>query len=286
MTATLTASGSTSHTLPTLRALALADARRFARHPLFLLGATLLLILAVVSAIQAKGDPSPLFGTLMIAFFLGVFGFAVAHRLTTALRRSSDLADTAPVGERPRTAALCLACLVPASVATVMTVFMIVSGQLWPPVGDPANAPVAWFSHEPDLAIWATLIALGPVAALGGSLLGVAVARWAPFRGSALLGVVVLVVGCAMPSEASTPWRALPPWTTLWDEHVDEHGKLASSNLITGVVPQWYLGYVLCLCGLAVVAALLHAPGNRRPLLWSGAALALGAAGFFLLSVA
>ena len=57
---------------------------------------------------------------------------------------------------------------------------------------------MTWFGDYPATDVVATLFAVGPVATLGGPLLGVAVARWAPFRGSALLGVVVLVVATAM----------------------------------------------------------------------------------------
>ena len=272
--------------LPTLLSLARADARRFARHPLFLFGAGALLALVIASLFQeGSGDPAPLWPTLLVAFFLGVFGFVVAHRLTTSLRRSGDLAETSPVGQRQRTAALCLACLVPASAGTLFVIYLVVAGQIWPPVGSPASAPVAWFGDEPDLAILAALVALGPVAALGGPLLGVAVARWAPFRGSALLGMVVLVVATSLPSSSPAPWRALPPWAVLADEFVGSNGKVASSSLVEGVSPQWYLGYVLCLCGLAAVAALLRDPINRRPLCVVGALLALGAIGCFSLAV-
>jgi hypothetical protein len=269
----------------TLLTLARADARRFARHPLFVFGAGFLGVLVVAALFQRDTGPSPMTPTVLIAFFLGVFGFVVAHRLTTSLRRSGDLVGTLPVGDRQRTAALCLACLVPAAVASVIVAFMIIEGAIWPPEGIPASKPVAWFADEPDLAILAALIALGPVAALGGPLLGVAVARWAPFRGSALVTVVLLVFGTAMPSAAASPWRAIPPWAVLADEFVDENGKLSSSSLVPDVSPQWYLGYVLCLCGLAVVAALLRDPVSRRPLVWTGIGLTVAAIGCFALTV-
>ena len=119
----------------------------------------------------------------------------------------------------------------------------------------------------------ATLIAMGPVAALGGPLLGVAVARWAPFRGSALIGVVTLVFLTALPSESASPWRLLSAWPILVDEHVNnENGPVVRSNFVPDVEPIWALLYLLCLCGLAVVAALLRDPGHRRPLLIAGAA--------------
>ena len=46
----------------------------------------------------------------------------------------------------------------------------------------------------------------------------------------------------------------------------------------------WVLGYVLCLCGLAVVAALLRDRANRRQLLWTGGALALCAVACFAMA--
>jgi hypothetical protein len=270
---------------PTLLSLARADARRFARHPLFIFGVLCLAALAVSSVVQqSSGDADTMAGALLIAFALGVFGFVIAHRLTTSLRRSGDLADTAPVSQRQRTAALCLACLVPALAATLMTVFMIVTGALWPPEGATPDAPVAWFGDEPDIEMLAILIAAGPVAALGGPLLGVAVARWAPFRGSALLGVVLLIMAAVMPSEAPGAWRALTPWAALVDLVV-VNSQLISSSIVDDVSPQWYLGFVLCLCGLAAVAALLRDPIGRRPYLWTGLALVVGAAGCYAMAV-
>ena len=60
---------------------------------------------------------------------------------------------------------------------------------------------MAWFGDYPTVDVIAVLLAMGPVATLGGPLLGVAVARWAPFRGSALVGVVVLVVADRHPGQ-------------------------------------------------------------------------------------
>jgi hypothetical protein len=269
----------------TLLALARAEARRYARHPLFLMAVGLLLLSMVEGVRQQEQNGSPMNGALLIAFLLGVFGFVVAHRLTTSVRRAGDLVSTTPVGSQQRTVGMLFACLVPAAAGSVFMVYMLVSMAIWPPVGLPADAHVAWFRDESDLAVLATLIALGPVAALGGPLLGVAVARWAPFRGSALVGVVTLVFLTALPSGSSLPWRVLPPWPTLYDEHANDREQLTDSSLIPDVAQGWVLVYLLCLCGLAVVAALLRDPPHRRALLWVGGALALGAIGSFLLAV-
>ena len=186
-----------------VRALASVEAKRFARHPLFLLGIAIMLVPMVAVVWQRELDANPMTGTLFIAFLIGVFGFIVAHRLTTSLLRTRDLAGTTPVGRQQRTLALCLACLVPATAGVVVAIFMLVTAAIWTPVGDPVTAHVAWFRDDSAIDVLATLVAMGPVAALGGPLLGVTVARWAPFRGSALIAVVTLVFLTALPSEAS-----------------------------------------------------------------------------------
>lgn len=272
---------------PTVRALAWVEAKRFARHPLFLLGLAIILIpMGDTLVRQNGGGANPMVGTLYIAFLIGVLGFVVAHRLTTSMLRTRDLATTAPVNRQERTLAMCLACLVPAIAGVAVAVFMLVTAAVWVPVGDPPSATVAWFRDYPAVDVLSTLVAMGPVAALGGPLLGVAVASWAPFRGSALLGVVTLVFLTMVPSELATPWRALSAWPTLVDEHIVEGGgPIVRSTFVPGVEPIWVLGYLLCLCGLAVVAALLRDPGRRRQLLGAGAGLTVGALGFFLLAV-
>jgi hypothetical protein len=270
----------------TLLALARADAVRYARHPLFLLPSAVLLVAALADAVQQKGGGTdPLTGTLLIAFLLGVFGFVVAHRLTTSLVRTRDIAETVPVDRQLRTLALCLACLVPAAAGALMAAYMVLSNALWPPDGDPSRLPVTWFSDYPAVDVLAALIAMGPVAALGGPLLGVAVARWAPFRGSALLGVVILVVWTVFPASSETGGHArlISAWPVLYNENV-VHGKIISTTFVTEIEPVWALGWVLCLCGLAVVAALLREPAHRRPLLITGAMLTAAAAACFVLA--
>jgi hypothetical protein len=270
---------------PTLATLTGAEARRFARHPLFVVGARFLAILAVLSFVQGTSPgEDPMGGVLLIALFIGVFGFIVAHRLTTSMRRTGDVAETAPLALRRRTAALCLACLVPAAAGAIGIVVILVQGWLWTPEAVPPATHVAWFADEPDLDVIAALLAAGPVACLGGPLLGVAVARWAPFRGSAVVGTVFLVFAAMLPSEAAGARRAMSPWAVLVDERV-RHGKIIGSSIFDGVSPVWYLGFALCLCGLAAVAALLRDPVGRRPLLWTGGALVVAAVGCFAAAV-
>lgn len=272
---------------PTLRALARADARRYARHPLFLLPCLVLLLGLVAQLAQRSGGgTSPMIATMTTAFLLGVFGFVVAHRLTTSLLRSRELAGTVPVGQQRRTIALCLACLVPFAAGTACAVTMVVTAAIWPPAGDPSSLPVAWFGDFPAIDVLAVLLAMGPLATLGGPLLGVAVARWAPFRGSALLGVVALVFFTAIPASNAngSTMRLAAAWPVLIDEQVVNE-RVVSTTIVPSIEPVWALGWVVCLCGLAVVAALLRDPEHRRPLLGAGVALIVGAVGSFLLAV-
>ncbi|GAA1973226.1 hypothetical protein GCM10009798_38060 [Nocardioides panacihumi] len=271
----------------TLLALAKADARRYARHPLFVLPCVLLIVLMIVDYVQNKGGgTNPMVATMTIAFLLGVFGFVIAHRLTTSLRRTRELVGTVPVDHQARTLSLCLACLVSGMAGAACAVHMLIVNALWPPQGIPPSAPVTWFGDYPAVDVLATLILMGPLAALGGPLLGVAVARWAPFRGSALLGVVVLVVATAIPAsdDRGGAERLASAWPVLMDEHV-ENGKVLSTTFVASIEPVWALGWVLCLCGLAVVAALLRDPAHRRVLVIAGAALTLGAAVSFALAL-
>jgi hypothetical protein len=266
----------------TLRELALADARRYARHPLFLVGFSMSLVLTWWAV--TLRDPNPVAPTLIPAFLVGAFGFVVAHRLTTSLRRSEELVGSLPSSRRRRSVALCLACLVPFSAGVLCTVEAVVLTLPYPPVPIPADSPMVWYGHASWSVVTAILLALGPVATLGGPLLGVLVGTWAPFRGSALLGVVTLVLGSAVPSEADSPWRALPPWAPVVDENVLD-GRIVSSTFVPHLAPVWYLVYVVLLCALAVVAILLHEREGRRPLLSAGAGLLLAACGAFAMTV-
>jgi hypothetical protein len=270
----------------TLLSLARADARRYARHPLFVIPCLVIVGSAILDLVEHRGGTNPMVDTMTTAFLFGVFGFIVAHRLTTSLRRTSDLVGTVPVDQQMRTLSLCLACLVSAAAGTACAVYMLIANAIWPPEGIPPGAPVTWFGDYPAVDVLATLLAMGPVATLGGPLLGVAVARWAPFRGSAMLGVVVLVVATAIPAsdERGGAERLASAWPILVDEHV-VNGRNLSSTFVPDIEPVWALGWVLCLCGLAVVAALLRDPGHRRQLLVAGGALTVAAAVCYLLAL-
>ena len=266
----------------TVRELALVDAKRFARHPLFVFG--VLANFGLIFAAALDRVPSPLGLAISPAFFLGIFGLVVAHRLTTSLRRTHELVDATPSSERRRTLALCLACGVPFVAGIASAVAILVLVKAYPPDAPAPGATMTWFGYYPWYDVVGTLLATGTVAALGGPLLGVLIGRWTPFRGSALLAVVGIFLVCEAASHWSTPWRVLPPWTALADEHSVD-GVVTSSTFVPGVSEAWYCVYALLMCGLAAVGALLRDPVDRRPLMWAGAALTVCAVGAFLLTI-
>jgi len=267
----------------TLRELALVDAKRYATHPLLLFG--FVANAALIYAAARDRAPAPLGIAISPAFFLGVLGLVVAHRLTTSLGRSHELVDSMPSSERRRTAALCLACLVPFAAGLASAVAILVLSAAYPPELVPPHTQMAWFGDYSGVDVVAALLAIGAVASLGGPLLGILIARWAPFRGSALVAIVVIFFVCESSTHWSVPWSVSLPWTSLYDEYAS-HGVVTHSVMWVGVSQVWYCVYALLMCGLAAVGAMLHDPVDRRPLLWTGGALAVAAAGAFALTAA
>ena len=238
----------------TLRTLAGVEARRYARHPLFLIGVALLIWLTATESyggFDARSGGS----TFVPAFFLGVLGVFVAHGLTRSMARSTEAVGAAPADGITRTAALCLACLVPGTVALAWATWTYVA-SLWPATESAAISPTER----------AFVYAAAVVYAVGGPLVGVMVGRWTRFPGAGLLAAVALVgwsvmatAGLALPaSRLSNVVRLNAPFT-IW-ESSDGQGE---HPWIAGGSPIWYLVYITLLCGLAATAAMLHEASGR-----------------------
>ncbi|MGH3337017.1 MAG: hypothetical protein ACRDOZ_14445 [Nocardioides sp.] len=255
----------TSTSLPTTGTASLAsmagiEARRFARHPVFLVGLALAYGLLIL---MATLDDAPHFGDalstpVVASFFIGLTSLVTAARLTRSTEVAVEAFGTAPGTESRRTAAVALACLVPfaAGVGWMITLLVITAAY-------PVHPLEWWFGTMPDWKVWAILLALAPVACLGGGLLGVLTGRWLRFPGAPAV-VVVAVVAVTMVGSLpvayteSSEARLWVPWA-MWHSGTMDDGtaEVGAGN------PLFYLGYLLCLCAAAALVAMWHDKATR-----------------------
>jgi hypothetical protein len=261
--------------------LARLEAKRFARHPLFLGGTAFCAFVTVTTGNDAKA--SVLAGDgFFPALFVGVASMVVAYRLTRSTRRSAEALDAAPTPDTTRTAALCLACLVPAAAGAFWLLFMLFAVHRWPP------QPWLLGTFGPGDRV-AILAGESVLPCLGAPLLGVAAARWIRHPGG-VLALLIVVLGWVSAGLAvavnsaggllSTALRLGTPFTFF---ATSGRGNRTLDNWPGS--PWWYLLELAALCALAAVAALLHgaADGARTRLLRVGAlCLAAGLVAYLL----
>ncbi len=249
----LPASGPTS-TTGGHRAMAAIEARRLARHPVFIAG----VVLAFgVFALMLITDDAPALGDMLSipvipAFFIGLTSLIATARLTRSTDVAVEAVATAPGTEARRTVALVAACLVPFVAGLAFMVAMVIAAQV------KGVAPQEWwFATMPDWQVWSILVALCPVACLGGGLLGVLTGRWIRFPGAAAVVVVAVVV---ISMVGQLPFMYDNPLLRLWVPWAMFHSGTESDgtqSLLAGN-PLAYLGYVLCLCAAAALVAIWH----------------------------
>jgi hypothetical protein len=268
---TLTAPATSLGRTPTIWPLARLEARRYARHPLFLVGVALCTL-----ASAGKHGPEELDYHVIPSFFIGVLGIVVAARLTASTDRSAALVDASPVSETARTAAMCLACAVPAAAGLLI----VVMHRLFV-IADPIPT-ILYGTYGPADRL--TITVLVPIiACAGGPLLGVAVARWLRFPGAALLAVIAVLfwsnvtayAPAKMSSLVSTGsmdsssllarlLHMLTPYTAFASGNSDSSTPSTVMTSFTGS-PGWFAVWSLALCGLAAAAALWRgAVGEAR----------------------
>jgi hypothetical protein len=264
------------------RAMALIEARRMARHPVFVLGVALgfvVLGLYVTLVDDETGVPVVLTLPLLGAFYIGLASVIAAALLTRSTEVAVEAVATAPGTEARRTLALAAAGIPPFLAGLVFSVALVVLAKV---IG---VAPQEWwFGTLPDWQVW-SIVLMCPVACLDGALLGVLAGRWLRFRGASAVVVVALIVvtllgQAALLDTAGSEWRLWVPWA-VWHTGDNPDG---TQTLIAGN-PAAYLGYLLALGALAVLGAMWHDRTARTPRFRAlVAAVAVAAVALFVLA--
>jgi hypothetical protein len=244
------------------RAMAVIEARRMARHPVFVLGVALgfvVLGLYVVLVDDETGVPVVLTLPLLGAFYIGLASVIAAALLTRSTEVAVETIATAPGTEARRTLALAAAGIPPLVAGLVFSVALVVLAKV---IG---VAPQEWwFGTLPDWQVW-SIVLMCPVACLDGALLGVLAGRWLRFRGASGMVVVALIVvsllgQAPLLDTGSSEWRLWVPWAIF---HTGDNPD-GTQTLIAGN-PAAYLGYLLALGALAVLGAMWHDRTARTP---------------------
>jgi hypothetical protein len=239
-----------------LRTMAGIEARRLARHPVFIIGVVLAFgVLALLDFLTHDPYMGDLLSMPVIpAFFIGLTSLVATARLTRSTEGSTEAIGTAPGSEARRTAALALACFVPFTAGVLWMAAHVILVALH----GGAHPNEWWFGTLPDLQVWAIMIALGPIACLGGALLGVLTGRWLRFPGAPAVMVVAVIaidmVGqMAFVEGSSSKLRLWVPWA-MFHGGAEDNGtaKLYAGN------SAFYLIYLLCLCAAAALVAIWH----------------------------
>lgn len=243
------------------RAMAVIEARRMARHPVFLLGVALGFVVLGLYLVLVTDDRVPVVLTvpLLGAFYIGLTSVIAAARLTRSTEVAVEAVATAPGTEARRTLALAATGIPPFLAGLVFSGALVVAAKV---IG---VAPREWwFGTLPDWQVWSILL-MCPAACLGGALLGVLTGRWLRFRGASAMAVVALIVvsllgQAPLLETSSSEWRLWVPWAIF---HTGDNAD-GTQTLIAGN-PGAYLGYMLALCILAVLGAMWHDHTARTP---------------------
>lgn len=255
-----------------LRSMVGIEARRFARHPLFIIGA---LAAYGIQLWNRVGNDDPYISDLLSqpiipAFFIGVTSLVVAARLTASTEVAAEAMGTAPGTEARRTLAVAGASIVPFAAGLLWLVEFFVLNAIKGP-----HSAELWFDNLNDAYVWSILIGLGVVSCAGGALLGVLVGRWLRFPGAPVVAMIALVVGnmtgqlfYAYDPDLSkfrvwVPWAMFHTGTMTDGEEFD--GIPGYTQALLPGNPVFYLLYLLALCALAVGGAMWHDKAVRTP---------------------
>ena len=186
----------------------------------------------------------------LFALYAGLIFYIACHLVASSARRTKaeGQLSASPMSPRMRSAALCVGVLVGPGLlaAVVMVVLALLGGDSTYAYGDVTPMSVAELAQ----------IALTVV---GGGMFAVMWATWLRFPGSLPLGLVVLVFGTILMSDAGrapiNTWPWFAPYITAPDWS-DEVWALMGSQ-------AWHAVYLAGLCSLAFCAVMLREREGR-----------------------
>jgi hypothetical protein len=220
--------------------LARRQGRRMLRHPVLLLGAAWFVLGYGVGAPSTPYDRYAAV-TGILAFMLGPVSFFAANLVASSDRRcgAEEWTPSLPMPAVHRTAALLLACLVPAAAVGLLDL----------------AAVVLWGPHEPLMPLLWQHVASVPLVVLGATVLGVAVARLLPWPGvplAVMVGLVAFNARVAGDHSYLGFYVDFAEWTPSSAAYADVIPPMTPGS------PSWHLVYLAALCGLAACGALLR----------------------------
>ncbi len=238
--------------------LARLEISRLGRHPLLWAGTALCAFFTAMAISELKHGPTgDILGAPVVSLCVGVFSMIAAHHLARSFHRTEELVASAPTGATTRGGALCVAAVVPAVVASTWLIFYYSADtRVW-------TVPEYLYGTFSRADVAAILIGNTAVAAAGGTLVGIAAGRWWRFRGASAALVVAMVawtIGIiGVFSNAETVPAGWERWVRLFtpvNYFTNAATEGGASDSMTGS-PAWYLGWLVTLCALAAIAALL-----------------------------
>lgn len=251
-----------------VRSLARIETRRLLRQPVFVVAVLLFVLIAVTTPFSEyanadfvvtaeNGTETNLDWPVLPAFFLGLGGLIAMNRVTKGAARTGDLIQAAPATALQRSLALCLVCLVPAAIALAGAAYVFVFWMVDPPVQS-----VGWGLFS--TAELVSIMVQGVLCALGGPLLGVAVARWWRWPTAGAITAVALILWAVVSSVVRD--------TSWWERLVHHaspfamvHHNTETSTWVQGGSHHWRVAYLVGMCVLAALAACAHgATGEER----------------------
>jgi hypothetical protein len=247
--------------LAALPSLARHEIKRYLRHPLLLIGAALTI---AACAMGPDKTSSSTFHVIVPATCLGVFGLLVMVSLVRGSDQANEAAGAVVASERTRTLALAASTVVPFSCGLLFFAWAV-----WAYHDQPPLASTIPFGDVGDAWVYAVLFALGTISCVGGPILGLVIGRWLPFRGAGIVSAVLLVMATIVFQGIVEPLRyvrVFMPWTYFGGPYGVE-GEPERWLIITGS-PFWYCAYLVALCVIGVIIAMLHDREQSRQTLF------------------